>query len=62
MDAPEPLRPWRRIVLTLPPETFAALGELARDNYRDLKSEALRILLDGIKRETTAPKAAGRRP
>ena len=60
MDALEPLRRWPRIVLTLPPETFDALGELARGNYRDLKSEALRLLLDGIKRETT-PKAGPRR-
>jgi hypothetical protein len=54
MDAPQPLRRWPRLVLTFPPETFDALGKLARVNYRDLKSEALRILVEGIERETTS--------
>ncbi len=61
MDASEPLRRWPRLVLTFPPETFDALGKLARDNYRDRKSEALRILVEGIEREKAAP-ASERRP
>lgn len=45
-------RMWPRLVLTLPPETSEALGELARANYRDRRREALRLLIDGIARET----------
>jgi len=44
-------RRWPRLVLTLPPETAAALWDLARTNLRDPKREALRILLAGIERE-----------
>ncbi len=51
-------RTWPRLVLTLPPETSEALGELARLNYRDRKREALRILVDGIERERALPARA----
>ena len=44
---------WPRLVLTLPPETADALGELAREHLRDQKREALRLILDGIARERT---------
>ncbi len=44
-------RHWARITLTLPPETADALAVIARDNYRDRRREALRLLTEGIARE-----------
>ncbi len=62
MDSHSTRRTWPRLVLTLPPETSDALGDLARQNYRDPKREALRILVDGIEREAVAgrPKVPAR--
>lgn len=54
MDAPTRTtdrRRWARVVLTLPPDASDSLGELARDNYRAPRAEALRLLVDAIARE-----------
>jgi hypothetical protein len=62
MEPRDNRRHWPRIMLTLPPDAADALGELARVNYRDRKREALRLLLDGIARETvSAAPETGRR-
>lgn len=47
-------RAWPRVVLTIPPAARDRLYALARDNYRDPKREALRLLLDAIERESRA--------
>ncbi len=51
-------RRWPRIVLTLPPEAAADLSRLAAEHYRDPRREALRLVLDGIARETADRGAA----
>jgi hypothetical protein len=48
-------RRWPRIILTLPPDTHEALGDLAIEHYRDRKREALRLLVDAIARERRTP-------
>jgi hypothetical protein len=45
-------RRWPRYTLVLSPEQSAALAELARTNYRDPKREALRLLTEGLERES----------
>jgi hypothetical protein len=60
MDASEPRRRWPRLVLTLPPETSDALGDLARVHLRDRKREALRLILEGIERESRTVAGAKR--
>lgn len=51
---------WPRIALTLPPDAGLALDELAKLHLRDRRREALRLLLDGLERESLVP-AGGRR-
>ena len=45
----------RRIVLTLPAEISKALTASAARNMRPGKSEALRFLVDGLRREGELP-------
>lgn len=47
-------RHWPRVTLTLPPEASDRLDTLARDNLRDRKREALRLVLEGLERELRA--------
>jgi hypothetical protein len=54
MDAQQPRRSWPRVTLILPPEARDTLHELARDNFRAPRAEALRLLLDAIERERIA--------
>jgi hypothetical protein len=49
-------RSWPRLVLTLPPEAGDRLAALAARNYRDPKREAVRLLLDGLARESAQPR------
>ncbi len=51
MEARDNRRRWPRIVLTLTPDAADKLHSLAKDNYRDPKREALRLLLDALERE-----------
>ena len=60
MDTTARREPWPRLVLTIPPETFVALRDLARRNYRDPKREALRLLADGLESERRQPVGAAR--
>lgn len=60
MSPTESRRRWPRLTLVLPPEQSEALGQLARSNYRDPKREALRLLVDGIERETQKRSAVSR--
>ena len=53
-EHPVARRSWPRVTLIIPPEVRDRLHELARANYRDPRREALRLLLDGIERETKA--------
>ena len=52
METTPSRRRWPRVVLTLSPEDRDRLHELARRNMRDPKREAIRLLLDGLDRET----------
>jgi hypothetical protein len=61
MDGTESRRTWPRITLTLPPEAGERLAALARDHLRDRRREALRLLLDGIERESHATQEPIRR-
>ena len=61
MEPTESRRRWPRLTLVLPPDKSDALGELARLNYRDRKHEALRLLVDGIDRETRTARERVRR-
>lgn len=60
MEPSESRSRWLRLTLVLPPDKSDALGELARANYRDRRREALRLLLDGIDRETQAVETKAR--
>jgi hypothetical protein len=51
VDTPQPRRSWPRVTLVLPPEARDVLHDLARDNYRAPRAEALRLLLAAIERE-----------
>jgi len=51
MEVDSGRRHWSRLTLTLPPDASEALGELARQNLRDRRREALRLVLEGIERE-----------
>jgi hypothetical protein len=46
----------QRLVITLPTPIAERLRELAAANYRSTKSEAVRLLVEGIDRET-APRS-----
>ena len=61
METPNRQR-WPRLTLILPPEAAADLATLARDNLRDRQREALRLLLDGIARETARAASRAKRP
>ena len=52
MGSTENRRRWPRLTLVLPPDKSDTLTKLAQAGYRDRKNEALRLLLDGIERET----------
>jgi hypothetical protein len=51
---PQSRRSWPRVTLTLPPDVRDRLYEVARDNFRDPKREATRLLIDAIDRERQA--------
>jgi hypothetical protein len=51
MDEPSNRRRWSRVTLTLPPTSLDDLRDLAAANYRAPREEALRLLIDGIRRE-----------
>jgi hypothetical protein len=49
---------WPRLTLVVPPEARDELHEIAAENFRDPRREALRLLLEGIERERSKPKVA----
>ena len=44
-------RPWPRLVVVMPPDVADALRDLSIRNLRDRRSEALRLICDGLARE-----------
>jgi hypothetical protein len=58
MTEPQNRTRWPRLVLVMPPDVADALGELASANLRDRRREALRLVCDGLARESAPVKRA----